>query len=129
VFGHALIDDDCEPLADLGYYSVSLPRVLRSMAGKRPDVILASLKEDQQTVQKCTPFVSIFGTQVMLVHMVVRNTLARLIVDGVRVNSDRSEIELVDLRRDLNEIRSAIGRIAYVNGDRTDCRRENLREL
>jgi hypothetical protein len=125
VFAHALIDDDAEPLTTLGYYSVSLPRNLRHMAGKRPDVILAHLREDPLTVHKCTPFVSLFGTQVLLVHLVMRASLARLVLQA----DEFSPGSKFEIRSDINEIRSAIGRIAYANGDRTDCRSDNIREL
>ena len=125
VFGYALIDDDCEPLSTLPYFSVTLPRMLRSMAGKRPDIILAFLKEDHATITKCSPFVSLFGTQLLLVHLVIRDSLAKLVLS----QHFQHLLPIPVVRSEINEIRSAIGRIAYVNGDRTDCRRENVREL
>ena len=127
VFGHALTDDSVEPLSTLGYYSVTLPRVIRHLAGKRPDVILATLKEDPIMRARCTPFVSMFGTQVLLVHMIVRNSLGQLMVEH-HENSDVASLQC-SVRADLNEIRSSIGRIVYANGDRTDCRVENIREI
>ena len=132
VFGHALIDDDAEPLSTLGYYSVTLPRALRSVAGKRPDIILAALKEEPLVRHAAAPFVSLFGTQVLLVHMVVRGSLAKLILEadlhGAKHPGDM-QVSLPEIRSELNQIRSTIGRIVHANGDRTDCRRENIREL
>jgi hypothetical protein len=95
------------------------------MAAKRPDIILAFLKEDPSTVHKCNPFVSLFGTQILLVHMVLRDSLAKLVLKQYF----QADIPQTLLRADINEARSAIGRLAFVNGDRTDCRRENIREL
>ena len=126
VFATAKIDDDVEVLKDLGYYSVTLPKNLRSTASKRPDVILAMLKEDPTTVYRCTPFLSVLGTQVLLVHMIIRGEIGRLIVNHVL---GYGELSIEALRDELNQLRGSIGRIAYANNDRTDCRRENLREL
>jgi hypothetical protein len=125
VFGQALIDDDCEPLSTLPYYSVTVPRRLRSTARGRPDIILATLKEDPTILHQSCPFVSVFGTQILLVHMVLRDSLARLVL----AQWHQAAHTLPILRSEINLVRSAIGRIAYVNGDHTDCRRENLREL
>ena len=126
VFATAKIDDDVEVLKDLGYYSVTLPKNLRSTASKRPDVILAMLKEDPSSVYRCTPFLSVLGTQVLLVHMIIRGEIGRLIVNHVL---GREELLVILFREEINQIRGSIGRIAYANNDRTDCRRENLREL
>lgn len=127
VFGYAKIDDEAEPLQDIGYYSVTLPKSLRRMAGQRPDIILAYLQEDPSTVHKCAPFLSVLGTQVLLVHMVMRGEIGSLIrnaalgyLNGKTIGEALSE---------LNELRGSIGRISYVNGDKTDCQRKNIREL
>lgn len=124
VFGYARVDDDAELLRDLGYYSVTLPKSLRKMAKDRPDVMLAHLREDIPTFRKCTPFISLFGTQILLVHMIVRNSLARYILDS-RFSSRPKEM----ITPEINQIRGSIGRISYANGDRTDCTRANIREL
>ncbi len=124
VFGYAQIDDEAEPLRDLGYYSVTLPRSLRCMSKDRPDVMLATLREDPSTVRRCTPFISMFGTQILLVHMVMRNTLANIVLK--KQFSSRPKELIVP---DINQIRGSIGRVTYANGDRTDCTRANIREL
>lgn len=121
VFAHALVDDDREYLIDLGYYSVTVPRPIRQLAPKRPDIILAYLREDESVRRKCRPFVSVVGTQVLLVHMVVRPMIARLILEG--------SLPTPHSRSKINEIRSGIGRLTYVNEDCLDCRTENLREV
>jgi len=125
VFGYAKVDDEAEPLSYLGYFSVTLPRSLRRMAKDRPDVMLATLREDPSTTFKCTPFISMFGTQILLVHMVMRGTLGRLVVDHV----GRDLKPFVLIRDEINQIRGSIGRVTYANGDRTDCTRANIREV
>ena len=125
VFAHAMIDDDAEPLRDLGYYSVTLPKSLRRIAGQRSDVILAFLEEDPIVVRKCTPFISLFGTQILLVHLVMRAELANLVIAQIQeglMNKD-------DLMTEINLIRGSIGLVTYASGDRTDCTRSNIREL
>jgi hypothetical protein len=132
VFGHAMIDDEAEHLSRLGYYSVTLPRQLRRYAGNRPDIILATLKEDPLTRQACTPFVSLFGTQILLVHLVIRPALAKIVLDADMFAASHPSLSrgsLPEIRSELNDVRSTIGRVAYANGDRTDCRAENIREL
>lgn len=121
IFAHAFIDDDQEQLLDLGYFSVALPRSLRQLARGRPDIILACLREDESVRRNCRPFISIIKTQIMLVHMVLRPEIVRLLQVGFDVEPR--------LRYKIQELRSSIGRVSYVNGDKTDCRVENLREL
>ncbi len=121
-FAHALIDDNAERLLELGYYSVTLPKSLRRVAGKRPDVILAFLQEDPLTVQKCRPFISVYGTQVMLVHLVIRPELANVVLSG-------SLGTPTSIQAKINEIRSTVGRLVYADGNSTNCVRSNIREL
>lgn len=125
-FAYALVDDECEPLSTLGYFSVTLPRKLRSVTGGRPDVILAYLKEDPTSVGKCKPFISTLRTQVLLVHMVIRGQIGRLVREHITGGSPPNASETLSI---LNQLRGSIGRIVYVNGDCTDCRRENIREV
>jgi len=126
VFGHARIDDDAELLRDLGYYSVTLPRTLRRMANKRPDIILAFLEEDPTVLHRCTPFISLFRTQILLAHLVMRGELANLVIRQVNEGLTVNHVELMST---INLVRGSIGRITYANGDRTDCTRANIREL
>lgn len=125
VFAHALIDDNAEPLSSLGRFSVTLPRRIRRVAGKRPDVILGFLQEDPLTVRGCTPFISMVGTQILLVHLIVRGQLSTLLVQHHHQRTKPCDY----IRAEINYIRQTIGRIVYANGDRTDCRRENIREI
>lgn len=95
------------------------------MAGSRPDVILAILEEDPATVFRCTPFISLFNTQILLVHLVMRAELANIVIRQVKDGlQDR-----FNLMSAINQVRGSIGRISYANGDRTDCTRSNIREL
>lgn len=125
-FAYALVDEDCEPLSLLGYFSVTLPRKLRSVTGGRPDVILAYLREDSTAVGKCKPFLSTMRTQILLVHMVIRGEIGRLVRSHIAAGSPNDYQETLS---QINQIRGAIGRIVYVNSDCTDCRRDNLREV
>ena len=124
VFTHALVDDEAEPLRDLGYYSVTIPRKLRNIAQGRADVILAILKEDSLMTASCKPFLSVAGTQVLLVHMVVRGQLGKLIREFVSEDAD-----LAMTRSEINFHRGTIGRIVFDNGDSTDCQRHNIKEM
>lgn len=126
-FAHAQVDDDCEPLSHLGYYSVTLPRKLRSITGGRPDVILAYLTEDPTTISNCKPFLSTMRTQVLLVHMVIRGEIGRIVHEYVATGSPSHATH--EMKSTINQIRGSIGRIVYVNGDCTDCRKENIREV
>lgn len=128
VFAHALIDDEAEPLRDLGYYSVTLPRKLRTIAGGRPDVILAQLKEDGGMVCSCKPFLSILNTQVLLVHMVVRGELGRLMTH-YKTLVNPPQYEVYQVKSELNQLRGSIGRIIFADGDSTNCQRHNIREM
>ena len=124
-FGQALVDDDRDSLNSLGYFSVTLPRSLRQLARKRPDIILAVLAEDPSSRGQCRPFISFIGTQVLLVHMVLRKALAAVVLEHRKCPVMPTSM----VRSELNGIRTSIGRVVHVNGDRTDCRLENLREL
>lgn len=126
VFAHALVDDEAEPLKDLGYYSVTIPKKLRNISGGRPDVILALLKEDSAMTMRCKPFLSIMNTQVLLVHMVVRGEVGRIVRKFV---TEKQSLPNEYLRSNINQLRGSIGRIVFANGDCTDCRRENIREM
>lgn len=116
VVGLALVDDNREELRDLGYYSVTLPRHIRKIAGKRADVMLAMLESDPTLLPKCRPFLSVRGTQVMLVHLVLRPAM---------VDFTHSLMS----KQGLVQIRDSIGRVVHVDGDHTNCQMENLREL
>ena len=121
-FSNALVDDDAERLLELGYYSVTLPKSLRRIAGKRPDVILAFLQEDPLTVQRCRPFISVYKTQVMLVQLVLRTELANVLLSSYLGTP-------VSIQAKINEIRRTIGRIVYADGNSTNCQLSNIREL
>ena len=121
-FSNALVDDDAERLLELGYYSVTLPKSLRRIAGKRPDVILAFLQEDPLTVQRCRPFISVYKTQVMLVQLVLRTELANVCLSSYLGTP-------VSIQAKINEIRRTIGRIVYADGNSTNCQLSNIREL
>ena len=125
MFGYERIDDDAELLRDIVYYSVTLHRSILKMAGSRHDVILAILEEDPATVFRCTPFISLFNTQILLVQLVMRAELANIVIRQVKAGiQDR-----FNLMSAINQVRGSIGRISYANGDRTDCTRSNIREL
>ena len=121
-FSNALVDDDAERLLELGYYSVTLPKSLRRIAGKRPDVILAFLQEDPLTVQRCRPFISVYKTQVMLVQLVLRTELANVCLSSYLGTP-------VSIQAKINQIRRTIGRIVYADGNSTNCQLSNIREL
>jgi len=130
VFGYGLVDDSQEHLLAIEYFSVTLPRNLRAMAKKRPDIIQAFLTEDVETRARCSPFVNVVGMQVLLAHMVLRGQLAKLVLERNRLSTVFSTgSPQSQSHSDINEIRSSIGRLAYVNGDKTDCQSQNLREL
>lgn len=126
VFSHALVDDDAEPLKDLGYYSVTIPKKLRNISQGRPDVILAMLQEDSLMAASCKPFLSVLGTQILLVHMVVRGELGRLV--RLHLAGPRGA-EIHSLQAEVNQLRGSIGRIIFANGDSTDCQRHNIKEM
>lgn len=135
-FTHALVDDDRELLRDLGPFLVTVPSSLRDLAERRPDIILAVLREDEAFRFKCRPFVIALNTQVQLVHMVLRPEIAECVEESrpSREQRDRRDRFVArrspfDLKIRVNTIRSEIGRISYVNGDHRDCRMANLREI
>ena len=113
--GFALIDAGMEYLSELGKFSVRIPRNLRAIASKRPDVILASLTEDKLAFQACVPFITKLGTQVHLAHLVVRPEL----FEAITLPDEAS----------FNRVRRGINSIVHVNNNKTDCRLENIREL
>lgn len=123
--GPALVDDDQEILQDIPYLSVRLPKGLRRYAHHRPDVVIAMLNEDSEARTKIKPFVSIAKTQVSLPHLVLRNELARIVIDY----KYRSGVGDLISKHVIDSIRRGIGRVIFVNDDHTDCRLENLREL
>lgn len=136
IFHHAQIDDDAEPIKNLGYFSVTIPKPLRRLAHRRPDIILAFLQEDPETVHKCKPFVSLFGTQLLLVHLVARRTLVNLIFNTLHMVNNKASLHTTwcmgstpIVRSEINQIRGSIGRMVYADGDATNCTRENLREM
>ena len=118
LLGHAQADDDLAPLADLNF-SVALPRSLYRISQGQPDVILALLQEDETLLPRCYPFTSYHGTQLRLVHLAIRPQLVPLLFVP---STD-------DVLSTINRIRSNIARLTFANGDHTDCRRENIREL
>lgn len=138
-FGFALVDDHREDLQAFGPLSVVLPKSLRRVAGTRPDVILAFLVEDRATRMKCTPYISTLGTSFRLPHLVLRPTLASLVLSlrgpgGVKDGGPATppcppDVNPTEILEQIESIRRTINRHVHVNGDRTDCRTANLREL
>lgn len=118
--GSAFVDDDLEPLSTINL-SLALPRNLYRVSQNRPDVILALLQEDETLLPRCHPFISYHKTQIRLAHIAIKPEIVPLIADALSNSAY--------IRSTINRLRSTIARLAYANSDRTDCRRENLREL
>jgi len=117
----AQVDNDLGFLSEV-YVSAGITRKFRHIAAHRPDIILAMMREDKEVKRHIHPFVSILGTQIPIAHLVicprlcdvVRNLFSKTLVKGVGKTL-------------IYQLRLSIGKISYVNGDRTDCRRSNLR--
>lgn len=116
--GFAQADDDLEPLRDTVTLCCAMPRSIYTTAKGRPDIVLAMLKQDESLLPRVHPFFSLFKTQIRLAHVAIRPELVPLIIEHTTV-----------VLPTINRIRFSIARICYANGNRTDCRRENLREL
>ena len=116
--GFARADDDLEPLRDIITLCVTIPRSVYAMNHDRPDITLAMLQQDEALLPRVHPFFTFLKTQIRLAHVAVRPELVPLIIEHT-----------AHVLPTINHIRSNIARICYANGDRTDCRRENLREL
>ena len=118
IVGSAFVDDDLEPLDDTTTISLIIPRKLYQTSHHRSDVILALLQEDRSLLPRCHPFISLQGIQIRLAHIALKPEMVPLI--------DRCTPETLST---INRLRSNIARLSFANGDRTDCRRENIREL
>lgn len=88
-----------------------------------PDVILALLRQDEVFLSSSTP------------RFVFRNTEGRILeiplalyVLRPRLQSILSEKEKMVTKEEIDEASRPRSRIIHVNGNRVDCRRENLRD-
>lgn len=123
-FADAFVDDDLEELTILGPFGIVFPKsFIRSTPRDRPDIYLAMLREDPVLRMACVPVIARFGTNIRLVHLVLRPRLRSLVLGHESVGGPKST------HMEINSIRSTIGRIAYENSNRLDCRRANLREI
>lgn len=119
--GSALVDDDQESLSAIPYLSIRLPQSVRKYAHHRPDIIIATLKEDSELRSRITPFLTYAKLQIRLSHLVLRMELTEIILKFPKPSHHTIQW--------IKSLQSEVGRVIYVNNDRTDCRMENLREL
>ena len=124
--GHAVVPDGLQSLPPSIRWGLSIPDTNRALVSNRTDVILASLLDDTSFIQKCTPFTQLrCGKSVCnlnLVRVVLRPVL---VTELIRFVLDPSE-DQVDLIRLLSQ---DCGRVIYLDHNRLNLTRENLREI
>lgn len=130
--GHAKTDDEMEFLQNAGVTLLCrIPNRVRTIADRRPDVIAALLREDLQLRQSLKPFFLIAGKQVYLSHCVVNVRVRRAVKRFLEsTDFERQETDLIeDLHTEIRDAVKSVKRVVYLNGDRTDCRVENVRQV
>lgn len=126
IIAHAKIDADFSDLSFLTWNTKFTAR-FRNLTKKRPDLVVAYLKEDFHYRMMLYPRTCLQqGLWVQLVQCILRPELYRLVT---RFQDEIATYGPQGTREKINQIRHSVGRIIYKNGDRTDCRLSNLREL
>ena len=118
--GEAVVDDRHLLLNGL-IWRIEIPRTVRRLAHGRPDVTLSLLRESPEYLQRCRVHTNFtVGCIIRLTHVVLRPDLVGYLVKG--------DTDVMTLAR-IRELSSSVKRVVSLNGNRLDCRRENLREV
>lgn len=122
--GRALVDPQLMPLANLAW-CLEIPKSTRRVFD-RPDLICATLAEDDGLLAQCHPFHQSGGHHKLVIrlsHIAVHHELIPLVL--AYASSPDQENLLCEIRTILNPIQ----RIVFLNRNRVDLRSSNLREV
>lgn len=120
VIGLARVDDDLTILQEVKILCRVTNRI-RTIGDRRADAIAAILREDLLLRQTIKPFFYVCGRVLYLAHFCISKDVeeaATILLDDPHDLTQRQKLE---------RARKKILRVVYVNEDRTDCRRSNLR--
>lgn len=123
--GHALVDPELHSLPPQLKWTLSLPPSLQRDYRGRPDVLLAMLREDPSTLQRCTPTATLFVAKHTLIVRLARLALRPQCVELVqRVVHSRE-----NLLHDISTLTSQIHRVVHLDANKCNCQAANLREI
>lgn len=124
--GVAKVDEELTPLVTLPI-NLDFPKRTRR-ALTRPDLRLAALQSDDGLLSQCHPFYQL-GDRTRLVlrlsHIAVRPEVVPLVLRFTKAEGQEQE----EIKQRILEITYTVDRVVFLNRDRTDCRRINLREI
>lgn len=126
--GHALVDDDLA-LEPSIRWRVVLPAAVLARRHP-PNVLVAMLREDPSLLPRCKVIITISGTStynIDLSRIVLRPEVVPMLNE--LISHPRANPRKERLTYDLVHITRQVTRVVHVNKNRTDCRRENLREI
>lgn len=126
--GHARCPDTLRDLPSSLYWGLSIPTSL--LVNSRPDVLVAQLREDGETIHRARPFTQMQlhreRLTIRLVHLSLRPALIPLLQRYVLEPFDESRMALHDeMRLHL----ATIGKIIYLDRSRINVHPDNLREI
>lgn len=122
--GRALIDPELTELSSL-HWGLELPKSTRRVID-RPDLICATLSEDEGLLGMCHPFYQSGGSIRLVIRLssiAVHHELIPLVL-AYPTSPDKESL-LCEIRTILNPTQ----RIVCLNRNRVDLRRANLREI
>lgn len=123
--GQALTDDALDTLSPSLVWRVEVPKTIRRACKGRRDILTAMLRDDILALQRCHPYLWICSRiPLRLTRVALRPELLPLI-NRTAAGSSPTEDEF----RQINELRRSVKEVVFLNGNRCDCRLENLREV
>lgn len=130
--GKALVDDQLAQLSPKISWRLDLPNALHKLK-LSPDVLVARLREDTVTLHRCIPVTAITAPNkpifvVRLSKVALQHNLIPLLNEHASLTRTHL-LKKEPLRHKIISLCQAIGPISFVNGNRVDCRSENLREI
>jgi hypothetical protein len=115
--------DDSLDVIEHQHIGLDIPKRIRRMCRHRRDVILALLTEDPEYIRRVRPYITILGRQINVAHLVVKPELAELIAHVL------ADYDVPHFDQRLDALRADIRHISFVDGDRTNLIKENLRAI
>lgn len=126
--GDATVDKDIG-LVPYWQWRVEIPASIRARRFTA-DVLVAMLREDASTLQRCHPILTLSGLvpfAVRLSRVILRPTVIPLLNDLAKYPRTNPRKEM--LTYEVTKLCRSVHRVINLNGNTIDCRRENLREL
>lgn len=126
--GHAVVDDDLRSL-DNWKWRLQIPPSILKLSSRQPNVLIAILAEDPTALPRCAPIIDI--GQGVLVHLsrVALRPEVVTILNELALHGRGSNPRKEQLLYEVTTIQRQIHRVVHLNKNKTDCRRDNLREV